>query len=72
MIETLGLALIPAYGLLLTGGAIAVCGAGIAMIGDTRWSEPDRSLSIASQLKELMWSLNRGRHPADPSNGGSR
>jgi hypothetical protein len=58
MVETFGLALIAAYGWVLAGGAIAVCGLVVGAIADRRW--PDQGLSSPSVLGSYISAMSSG------------
>ncbi len=60
MVAALGLGLVAAYGWVLVGGPIAVCGLAAGTIGNRRWPDPALGVSSVSALREL---LERSRGP---------
>jgi hypothetical protein len=54
LIETLGLALIAAYGLVLAGAGIAFCGLVLATAGNNRWPEGEGGPSHVALLKSYL------------------
>jgi hypothetical protein len=57
MVETLGLALIAAYGWVLAGGAIAICGLVVGVVADRRW--PEQGLTSLSVLESYLSIVRR-------------
>jgi hypothetical protein len=52
LIEAFGLGLIAAYGLVLVGGVIFICGLAIANFGNERWPAP--SVSNLDEMKRFV------------------
>jgi hypothetical protein len=59
LVETLGFALIAAYGLVLAGGVIAVCGLAVGTVANNRWPAAADGVSPFALVKSH---LARPRH----------
>jgi len=57
MVETLGLGLIAAYGWVLAGGAIAICGLVAGAIADRHW--PEQRVSSFSVFENYVSAIRR-------------
>jgi hypothetical protein len=54
LIETVGLALVAAYGWLFIGGLLVVGGIALATFGNRRWPEPEGVVSLTDYLKNYV------------------
>jgi hypothetical protein len=61
LIETLGIALIAAYGSVITGGAIAICGFLVAIVGNRRWPAPEHGLPVVAFVRGHMGDPTKSR-----------
>jgi hypothetical protein len=61
LVETLGIALIAAYGWIFAGAAIAVVGLSMAITGNRQWPAPQHSVSIVAGTANYLAVRRRSR-----------
>jgi hypothetical protein len=61
LVETLGLALIAAYGWIAVGAVIAAAGLRIAIAGNRAWPVPEESVTVTQRMLGHLTALSHPR-----------
>ena len=62
IVESVGLGIVAAYGLLALGGAIWICGLAIGLLGNRLWPAPAQAVSSFAFLRESLGRSRDSRH----------